>query len=202
MIRHLLVTSLVALVLAPARAGAAEVLTCEAFEARLDETITAMGEHVAHPGPMRLVYGGEADRKFDWSGIVGLAGSVTCSKADAFEDFSIAIPEAYRTSDDLPTALKRFMELASASVCTLAEGQPEACRALVKTMTDATLADFRTAVAKGEAVPSGSRDFYIVDGVDAEIDMTPVDISWSIGPGLAMTTGAAKQRLSPRNMDK
>jgi hypothetical protein len=182
--------------------AAVPILTCTDFKTRLDQTIESMGSAVATPGALTLGYDSEAGKRFVWEGIVGLSGTMNCSKADAFEDFSIAIAESYRTSDDLPIVLKRFMELASASVCTLADGTPEACRALTKSMTDGSLAQFKAALAKGETVPTGTRDFFIVDGVDAELDMTPVGITWSIGPGQAMTTGATKQKLNPQNVDK
>lgn len=179
------------------------VLTCPEFKTRLDQTIDAMGAAVAKPGPLKPGYdSGEAGKRYEWDGIVGLTGTVNCSKADAFEDFSFSILDAYRTSDDLPVILKRFMELASASICTLAEAMPEACRALTKSMTDGSLAQFKDTLTKGEAMPTGTRDFFIVKGVDAELDMTPVGISWSIGPGQAMTTDALRQKLAPENADK
>ncbi|WP_158810311.1 hypothetical protein [Beijerinckia sp. L45] len=193
----------IALLFAAAPCSAGPILTCADFKTRLDETIVAMGSAVASPGALKPGYdSGEAGKRFDWDGIVGLTGTMNCSKADAFEDFSIAIPESVRTSDDLPIVLRRFMELASASICTLADATPEACRALTKSMTDGSLAQFRDGVTKGEAMPTGTRDFFIVAGVDAELDMTPVGISWSIGPGQAMTTGAVRQKLTPENADK
>lgn len=189
--------------LAASPCAAGTILTCPDFKTRLDETIVTMGSAVAAPGALKLGYdSGEAGKRFDWDGIVGLTGTMNCSKADAFEDFSIAIPESYRTSDELPVVLKRFMELASASICTLADATPEACRALTKSMTDDSLAQFKEALAKGETMPTGTRDFFIINGVDAELDMTPVGISWSIGPGQAMTTGALRQKLTPVNADK
>ena len=69
-------------------------------------------------------------------------------------------------------------------------------------MTAGSLAQFRDAVAKGEAVPTGTRDFVIVEGVDAELDMTPAGITWSIGPGLSATTEAEKRALKPRDVDQ
>ena len=195
--------AIVALFLAATPCSAGPVLTCADFKTRLDATILAMGAIVASPGPLRLDYDtGETGKRFDWNGIVGLSGTMNCSKADAFEDFSIAVDESYRTSDELPAVLKRFMELASASICTLSEATPDACRSLAKTMTDGSLAQFRDALLKGDAVPTGTRDFFIVAGVDAELDMTPVGISWSIGPGQAMTTGAVQQKLDPKDGDK
>ena len=194
---------LVVTLLATVPAAAGTVLTCADFKTRLDQTIAAMGAAVTPPGVLTLVYdSGEAGKRYAWEGIVGLTGTMNCSKADAFEDFSISIAEAFRTSDDLPVVLRRFMELASASICTLAEATPDACRALTKSMTDASLAQFKEGLAKGEAMPTGSRDFFIVRGVDAELDMTPVGISWSIGPGQAMTTDAIRQTLAPMDADK
>jgi hypothetical protein len=161
------------------------------------------GRRVTPPGALTPLYdSGEAGKRYAWEGIVGLTGTMNCSRADAFEDFSVSIAESFRTSDDLPAVLRRFMELASASICTLAEATPNACRALTKSMTDGSLAQFKDGLAKGEAMPTGSRDFFIVNGVDAELDMTPVGISWSIGPGQAMTTDAVRQTLAPVNADK
>jgi hypothetical protein len=192
----------IGLVWAGAACAAGPVLTCGAFKTRLDATIKEMGAQVATPGPLRLGYdGAETGKRFDWDGVVGLTGTMNCSKADAFEDFGISIPEAYRTSDELPVVLRRFMELASASICTLSDATPEACRSLTKSMTDASLAQFKDALGRSESMPTGTRDFFIVDGVDAELDMTPVGISWSIGPGQAMTTGAERQKLKPKNAD-
>jgi hypothetical protein len=191
-----------ATLLTPASARA-DPLTCAQFKLRLDRAIHDMGALVAAPGPLKPSYvGGEAGKRFDWDGITGLAGTMTCGPSDAFEDFGIAIEESYRTSDDLPLVLDRFMELASASVCALADGEAKDCRALIKTMTVGSLGQFKAAMAKGEAMPTGTRDFFIVDGVDAELDMTPVGINWSIGPGLAMTTDALKKPLKPRNLDE
>ena len=187
----------------PAVAADGGVLTCDQFRQRLDRTIRDMGDRVAPPGALKPSYaGGDSGKRFDWDGIVGLSGTMNCSKRDAFEDFGIAIAEATRTSDDLPVVLQRFMELASASTCALADATPDACRALVKTMTLGSLAQFRDAAGKGDAMPTGTRDFFIVEGVDAELDMTPVGITWSIGPGLSMTTSATPQKLAPKNADE
>jgi hypothetical protein len=195
--------TLVATLLAAGPAAAGTVLTCADFKTRLDQTIEAMGAVVTSPGVLTPVYdSGEAGKRYAWEGIVGLTGTMTCSKTDAFEDFSISIAESVRTSDDLPVVLRRFMELASASICTLADATPDACRALTKSMTDGSLAQFKEGLAKSDAMPTGSRDFFIVKGVDAELDMTPVGISWSIGPGQAMTTDAVRQKLAPVDADK
>jgi len=192
-----------ALLLSPCPAWA-EVLTCDVFKNRIDQTVRDMGGLVAPPGALKQSYdgGAETGKRFEWTGDVGIAGTMTCGKTGAFEDFGIAIDEAARTSDSLGIALDRFMELASASVCALSDAPANDCRALVKTMTAGSLAQFRDAVAKGDAVPTGTRDFVIVDGVDAELDMTPVGITWSIGPGRSATTEAGKRALKPRNLDQ
>jgi hypothetical protein len=176
-----------ALLLSPCPAWA-EVLTCDVFKNRIDQTVRDMGGLVAPPGALKQSYdgGAETGKRFEWTGDVGIAGTMTCGKTGAFEDFGIAIDEAARTSDSLGIALDRFMELASASVCALSDAPANDCRALVK----------------GDAVPTGTRDFVIVDGVDAELDMTPVGITWSIGPGLSATTEAGKRALKPRNLDQ
>jgi hypothetical protein len=206
MVRRVLFVSacvLVAALLTAVPAAAGTVLTCADFKTRLDQTIEAMGARVTPPGVLTPLYdSGEAGKRYAWEGIVGLTGTMNCSRADAFEDFSVSIAESFRTSDDLPAVLRRFMELASASICTLAEATPNACRALTKSMTDGSLAQFKEGLAKGEMMPTGNRDFFIVNGVDAELDMTPVGISWSIGPGQAMTTDAVRQTLAPVNADK
>jgi hypothetical protein len=192
-----------ALLLPPCPAWA-EVLTCDLFKARIDQTVRDMGGLVAPPGALKPSYdgGAETGKRFEWTGDVGIAGTMTCGKTGAFEDFGISIDEAARTSGNLGIALDRFMELASASVCALAGAPANDCRALVKAMTADSLAQFKEAVAKGEAVPTGTRDFVIVEGVDAELDITPVGITWSIGPGLSATTEAEKRPLKPRNLDQ
>ncbi|MDR3461334.1 MAG: hypothetical protein P4L76_03340 [Beijerinckiaceae bacterium] len=184
--------------------AAAEVLTCDVFKSRIDQTVRDMGGLVAPPGPLKQNYdgGAETGKRYEWTGDVGIAGTMTCGKTGAFEDFGIAIDEATRTSDNLGIALDRFMELASASVCALADAPANDCRGLVKTMTTGSLAQFRDAAAKGGGVPTGTRDFVIVEGVDAELDMTPVGITWSIGPGLSATTDAGKRALKPRDVDQ
>jgi hypothetical protein len=182
----------------------AEVLTCNVFKPRLDQTVRDMGGLVAPPGALKQIYdgGAETGKRFGWSADLDIAGTMTCGRLGTFEDFSIAIDEAARTSDRLGIALDRLIELASVSVCALADASPIDCRALVKSMVTASLAQFKDAAAKGDAVPTGTRDFVIVNGVDAEIDMTPLGITWSIGPGLSMTTDASKQPLKPRNLDQ
>jgi hypothetical protein len=192
-----------ALLLLPCSAGA-EVLTCDVFKARIDQTVRDMGGLVAPPGALKQIYdgGAETGKRFEWTADVDIAGTMTCGRLGTFEDFSIAIDEAARTSDRLGIALDRLMELASTSVCALSDARPNDCRALVKTMTTGSLTQFKDAVAKGDGVPTGTRDFVIVEGVDAELDMTPVGITWSIGPGLSMTTDATRRPLKPRNLDQ
>jgi len=191
------------LVLSPCPAGA-EVLTCDVFKNRIDQTVRDMGGLVAPPSALKQNYdgGAETGKRFEWTGDAGIAGTMTCGKTGAFEDFGISIDEAARTSGDLGIALDRFMELASASVCALADAPANDCRALVKSMTTGSLSQFRDAVAKGGGVPTGTRDFVIVEGVDAELDMTPVGITWSIGPGLSATMEAGKRALKPRDVDQ
>ncbi len=173
------------------------------FRTRLDAAIADMGGLVAPPGPMQLAYDdAEAGKRFTWGGTSGLAGTLTCSAANSFEDFTIALPEAVRASDGLPLALGRLTEMAGASVCALAVAGPDACRALARTMVQESLAQFQDSLARREDVPTGSRDYRVVEGVDAELDLTPLAITWSIGPGRAATTGATRRGLSAKNLDE
>ncbi len=177
-------------------------LSCDAFEARLATTIASMGGLVAPPGALVLAYDAEAGTRYDWTGTAGLSGSITCGRAGAFEDFAIALTASARLSDELPAALGRLSEMAAASICTLADADPQACRALAGRMRDESLAQFKAAVARGDAVPVGSRDYFVVAGVDAEMELTPVSVTWSIGPGQAATTGTTRRKLDPRNVDE
>ncbi len=198
----LLPVALFGAALAAALPTADPPLSCPAFKARLDAMVASMGSQVAPPGPMALAYDTEAGTRYDWTGPTDLTGSMTCGRSGTFEDFAIALSAAARVSDELPAALRRLSELAAASVCTLAEAEPAACRSLVRRMRDESLAQFKAALAKGDAVPVGSRDYFVVPGVDAEIALTPVAVTWSIGPGQAATTGTTRRTLDPKNVDE
>lgn len=182
----------------------ADILRCDLFKSRIEQTLREMGGLAAPPSGWSKSYDGGAETgdRFSWTGDSGVSGTMTCGKPGTFEDFGISIDDAARTTDRLAIALDRFMELASASICALSDAAAKDCRALVKTMTMSSLAQFKDAVARGDTMPAGTRDFAITDGVDAELDMTAAGITWSIGPGLSATMDAAKKPLTPRDVDK
>lgn len=176
------------------------VLTCDQFETRLGQAISQFGHEVAQPGPFQLDSKvGHTGRRFDFHGIAGLSGTVTCSQSGNFEDFFVAINDDSLKAPALQPAMVRFLELAAASVCAISDGTPKACHKAVEAMVSGASRQFSDQAATGEKQPGGMREFTITADAAAEFNLTRDSISWSVGPGLAKTMPAERSPLSPND---
>ena len=181
-------------------AAQAEVLTCAVFKDRLaqalgQQTKGAAAPHFADFGGSRSV------GRYDWSSAPDLAGKLTCGPDDAFADFFMAYGTGARASSDIPGDLGRFDALAAASVCALSNGSPEACKAMVTTMTGDGIDQYKEDMAQHDERPQSLQDYDFAPDLDAVFYLTPTALSWAVGPGVFKTVEAARPPLAPVDRD-
>jgi hypothetical protein len=195
-------TALLAIAILSATAAKAEVLTCAAFKTRLGEALHASGM-AAHP-PFAFTPAGttvQSGRRYDWSGLPGLSGKLTCGANDAFADFYMAVDPATRPSHAVPDDLGAFRDLSAASICALSAGPALACRAMMTAMTDDAIDDYEDDLEKHAPRPRSLQDYDFAEDLDATLLITPGTLSWAIGPGLFNTVDSARPTLDPHDRD-
>ncbi len=174
-------------------------LTCDAFKQRLRETIDRDGNRVAQISFSQSSTAGlDGDRVYNWDGIINLSGDITCGADGHFGDFSIAL--------DLKDGLKaadfaRMAVLAESSVCSLTSSNHDACTSFVQNMFSVSTEQLKKESDRGEKTPGGTCDFFLFDKVDAEFDVSPATMTWTVGPGSFGPMAAEKQALAPERRD-
>ena len=179
----------------------AEVLTCATFKQRLTEALGAQPAGVALKPSFAAEGGSGRVKRYDWAGVPDLAGKLTCGADDAFADFFMAFEPRARLSPAVPADLTRFDALAAASVCALSDAAPDACRAMVATMTEDGTDGYTEDLASGKARPQNLQDYDFAPDLDAVFYVTPAALSWAVGPGIFTTLDAARPPFKPEDRD-
>ena len=181
----------------------AETLRCAVFKTRLAEAMQAPGSKVTTPLTFtRFRDGAASGTRYDWTGVPGLMGKLTCGPDDAFADFYMMIDPATRLSAAVPADIDRFTDLGAASICALSAGSPEACRAMIATMTQDGIDAYEDDLANRDPRPQSLQDYDFAKDLDAVFFVTPSAMSWAIGPGLFTPVDAERPVLVPVDRDK
>ncbi len=181
----------------------ASLLTCTDFRHRLTDAISEGGGKVAQADPFVQ----ERDdpgigKKFSWKGIVGLDGGLSCGPQNQFESFSAEIDTTdTNTYDKFQGVASRLVNLAAASVRALTSSPYSEAEKFAVTMFGAAVRGMKAEVDRGERMPAGMNDTYLYPEVDAEFAITPVGVSWLLGPQNGHSMDAARLPLVPELRD-